>query len=80
VGLRRGGGVLELRAAGVMAVFETEHTARKAHACCLCTRPIKPGARYSMQVMTPRDPEMENTRWIRLRAHITYRECENASE
>jgi hypothetical protein len=40
-----------------MAVFTTEHTARKQHACALCRNPIKPGTRYSMQVVTPRDPQ-----------------------
>lgn len=59
-----------------MALFTTEHTARKQHTCVLCLQPINPGARYSMQVTTPRDPEAGNTRWVRLRAHLTYKECE----
>jgi hypothetical protein len=59
-----------------MAVIATEHTARKEHVCVLCLEPIKPGARYSMQVITPGDPETENTRWLRVRAHLTYKECE----
>lgn len=61
-----------------MVVFTTEHAARKTHTCVLCLLPIKPGARYSMQVVTPRDPETENTRWVRVRAHLTYKECEQA--
>lgn len=60
-----------------MAVFETEHTARKQHSCALCLHPIKAGQRYAMQVVTPNDPETENTRWVRTRAHLTYDECEN---
>ena len=58
-----------------MAVFTTEHTARKQHTCALCRCPIKPGARYSMQVVTPHE-ELGNTRWVRVRAHLTYKECE----
>jgi hypothetical protein len=61
-----------------VAVFATEHTARKRHICDLCRYPIKPGTRYSMQVVTPRDPELDNTRWLRARAHLTFKECEQS--
>jgi hypothetical protein len=63
-----------------MAVFTTEHTARKRHKCTTCLRPIMPGQRYHAHVATPRDPELGNTRWYRLRSHLTDKDCETASE
>lgn len=63
-----------------MAVFTTEHTARKAHKCSTCLHTIKPGQRYQVDVVTPHDLDIGNTRWWRLRSHLTYKECENASE
>jgi hypothetical protein len=50
-----------------MALFTTEHTARKAHECGLCGGPIESGQRYTMQVVSPGDVEVDNTRWMRTR-------------
>lgn len=59
-----------------MTVFTTEHVARKQHVCSDCRGPIKPGQRYKVHVATPRDPELGNTRWWRIRSHLTNKECE----
>lgn len=53
-----------------MAVITTQHTARKAHGCGLCDDEIRPGERYTMQVVSPGDPELDNSRWMRIRAHL----------
>jgi hypothetical protein len=58
-----------------MAVFTTERTARKAHTCSTCLRQIKPGQRHQVHVATPNDIDLGNTRWRRLRSHLTYGDC-----
>lgn len=52
-----------------MAVFTTEHTARKQHPCERCGGQIKPGQRYHSSAITPKDPDMgdaDGKRWGRM--------------
>jgi hypothetical protein len=63
-----------------MAVFTVEHTARKPHTCSRCLCPIRPGQRYERARITPRHDDYDNPRWLRYDSHLTYKDCENASE
>lgn len=53
-----------------MAVITTERTARKPYRCADCHGPIRPGERYAHSIITPLDPELNNTGWWRSRAHL----------
>ncbi len=56
-----------------MAIFTTERTARKLYRCSDCGGRIRPGERYAISDITPRDPEMgdaDGKRWGRIRSHV----------
>lgn len=57
-----------------MAVFTTEHAARKQHRCNRCDGRIKPGQRYEAYAITP-NSDLGNKRWLRGRQHLTTRDC-----
>lgn len=65
-----------------MAVFTSEHTARKRHRCGRCQRPIKPGQRYAAYAITPNDTDFGNAKWLRGREHLNQTDCytEDTSE
>jgi hypothetical protein len=58
-----------------MAVFTTEHVARKTHRCSRCDGQIKPGQKYTAYTITP-NSDLGNTRWVRGRDHLTTKDCE----
>ena len=58
-----------------MAVFTTERTARKAHKCSDCGKPIRPGECYRHTVITP-GGEFGYEGWSRLASHLSYVDCD----
>ncbi len=58
-----------------MAVFTTEHTARKTHRCGSCCKPIKPGQRYKRHAITP-GSDLGNDGWWTVTNHADPADCD----
>jgi hypothetical protein len=56
-------------------VLSTVHTARYAHRCDDCRKPIHPGQRYERIAIPPGDTEIGNTGWLRYMRHIPPGAC-----